>query len=305
MKQNQRIFNRFAENLKSTMADNNLALTKDGQKIDQMYYLCPISLMLFPQESLIAGRLTIEHVPPRSLGGKPLLLTSKAINSADGHSTDKTMLNFFQTENFKSGNGGILTIISSEELDLNGVGVMLSIGKVRGKLGIKMLTSTTNMEALDYKGLFKNWNGGKFKVRGNLQNSIEQKTLLKCAYLTAFASIGYPLIMSKEGLREQTFGPLIDFLNGVSLEKSFPCVFFNHHAPIENSHLGIVTWEGGNRCFVVNLNFKLNDVNFQYAVFLPHPDSKDLKCIEELALWQLEQRNTIIDFKVTPIHGRL
>lgn len=305
MKPNQRLFNRYSENFKRILSLNHLGLTRNGEKIEETYYLCPISLELFLETALFTGSLTIEHVPPRSLGGKPIILTSKTINSTDGYSSDKNLLNFFESLNFKSGKGGISTVISSESLDLNGVKVVLSLGDVRGKLGMKMLTSTSNIEALDYKGLFRNWNGGQFNIRGSLQNQIEKKTLLKCAYLTAFASIGYSLIMCKDGLREHTYGVLIDYLRGINPENEFPCVYFNQHAPIENSKVGVVSWNENVKSFVVNLTFKLNEVHYNYAVFLPHPETENLDCLKDLAQRQLIKDKTQIDFKVTPIHGRL
>jgi hypothetical protein len=51
-------------------------------------YGCPICGRLFTKVALSNGALTLEHVPPKSLGGKALLLTCKECNSTAGHTID-------------------------------------------------------------------------------------------------------------------------------------------------------------------------------------------------------------------------
>ena len=49
-------------------------------------YICPICGRRFPPDQIT--NLTMEHVPPRSIGGKELVLTCRTCNNVVGHSTD-------------------------------------------------------------------------------------------------------------------------------------------------------------------------------------------------------------------------
>jgi len=56
---------------------------------DYSLYYCPICGVGYPESSAIAGAdLTLEDVPPKSVGGKPILLTCRQCNSSAGHKID-------------------------------------------------------------------------------------------------------------------------------------------------------------------------------------------------------------------------
>ena len=48
-------------------------------------YICPLCLNAYPIGST---ELTLEHVPPKSVGGKPILITCKACNNKCGADID-------------------------------------------------------------------------------------------------------------------------------------------------------------------------------------------------------------------------
>ena len=51
-------------------------------------YPCPICLDAFPVTAVADGQLTSEHVPPKSLGGRELLLTCRRCNNTSGTKLD-------------------------------------------------------------------------------------------------------------------------------------------------------------------------------------------------------------------------
>ena len=55
------------------------------------FYVCPQRLQAFPESALATGWLTREDVPPKSVGGKKLVLTCRNCNSAAGHEMDDDM----------------------------------------------------------------------------------------------------------------------------------------------------------------------------------------------------------------------
>jgi hypothetical protein len=57
-------------------------------QFEQPTYACPICLKEFTEEALADGRLSAEHVPPESVGGRELLLTCKACNNTAGTKLD-------------------------------------------------------------------------------------------------------------------------------------------------------------------------------------------------------------------------
>ncbi len=75
-----------------------LKFFKLGQKaIQRIYpslpdgYLCPLCLRLFKAEALAANVLTLEHIPPKKLAGKPLCLTCIECNHGAGETLDPSM----------------------------------------------------------------------------------------------------------------------------------------------------------------------------------------------------------------------
>lgn len=56
-------------------------------------YCCPICKKIFPFQALESGVLTLEHVPPEKLGGKPIALTCMQCNATAGYSIDAAIVN--------------------------------------------------------------------------------------------------------------------------------------------------------------------------------------------------------------------
>ena len=154
-------------------------------------YVCPISLKCYTIDSLKNGNLSLEHIPPQSLGGKGILLTSKKENNQDGYTSDKELLSFFKSENFKNNGGEINVSINSEHFNLKGITAKLTIEGRETKPIVKLTSSTQNIKALDFKGLFQEWDGSSFSLNWKQHLNINKRALLKCAYLTAFSKIGY------------------------------------------------------------------------------------------------------------------
>ncbi len=54
-------------------------------------YACPLCGNEFVEADAATGQLTIEHVPPRAVGGKPLCLTCKQCNDRGGSLVDSAL----------------------------------------------------------------------------------------------------------------------------------------------------------------------------------------------------------------------
>lgn len=63
-------------------------------------YACPICTMLFTEESLDDGSLTLDHAPPRSVGGRVVALTCKDCNSTAGYTVEREVRRLEDVKDF-------------------------------------------------------------------------------------------------------------------------------------------------------------------------------------------------------------
>ena len=300
------LFNRFSSNLRDTLSNYSLTLKAKDLMLPKDLYLCPISLTLHSIDNLKNGDLTIEHVPPSSLGGKPLVFTDKRINNKDGYTSDKDILQFFQTKNFFEHGGQLKAKIFAESLGIKGISTQFSLQTQKDlksdKAKIQFVTSPQNIKVMNHMGMFSNWDGLTFKVSGTMSKRLNKKVLLKCAYLTAFSRIGYELLFDKKGFKRTTYGILISVLNDQGDSDAFPLIGFDYHAPLEKSDIGIINEPAEYRTLFVNLSFKLEDQAYKYVVFLPHPDEENLDCLRRIK--SIPDGQTV-NFNISEIVGKI
>lgn len=67
------------------------------------YYACPCCLVAYNRQAVIAGVLTVEHVPPQRLGGRGLLLTCVECNSDSGTNFDAHAVRRLDADDFVRG----------------------------------------------------------------------------------------------------------------------------------------------------------------------------------------------------------
>lgn len=67
---------------------------------DSSLYFCPICSNGYTEKFAVNGELTLEDVPPKSIGGKPILLTCRACNSGSGDTIDSALANRNKLQDF-------------------------------------------------------------------------------------------------------------------------------------------------------------------------------------------------------------
>lgn len=295
------LFNLFSDDLKKTLKDCQLKLSHRQFPIPDTLYLCPISLNYFAEGSLESGELTLEHVPPQSLGGKGKLLTCRQANNLDGQSTDKRLLNYFRGLNFEINEGKIEGEISSAALGITRIRTELVIGTSEAPK-FQFIASKKNLEALKYKKLFENWDGTSFNIKWNIQKAIDKRALLKCAYLCAFRFVGYHLLFRKKAFREETYGMLVAYLRSTDDAVDFPVPFFSGHFSADCPAVGLVAAPEEYLALYVQLEFKLAGQFFKFTVFLPHPDETSLAKLASLnGLMENGRIKGTTDLRITEI----
>ncbi|WP_456459244.1 hypothetical protein [Reichenbachiella sp.] len=214
-----------------------LSLPKEFQ--GKGLYACPMCLTLFDETGLDQSkerRLTLEDVPPKKLGGKPLILTCNTCNNQSGTKYDSHLLNQTRAENFlrrKEGGQKEVVIQINNKSKIKGIAKNLP----NDTLGIHFINKSNPMAQPDIDHLFKNWNSGQFKldIKGG-NPKLFNIAKLRIAYLLAFAKFGYGYIMNWQTqiIRSQLSNPndaIIEHLGIVKLnfEEDISGIFLVKH----------------------------------------------------------------------------
>ena len=167
---------------------------------DSSLYYCPICGAGYPESSAITGiDLTLEDVPPKSVGGKPILLTCRKCNSSAGHKIDVCTASKRKFEKFERVLcGHEKTTITSVTLSMANVDIVTSICTERGfdVMPVPNANSPTAME--NYKEHLRNLaanNAKGFEFKLSMTQKYDHRfyklSQLKSAFLLMFSWLGY------------------------------------------------------------------------------------------------------------------
>ncbi|MEA2096513.1 MAG: HNH endonuclease [Candidatus Cloacimonadota bacterium] len=166
-------------------------------------YICPICGNLFDRNSIQSKRLTAEDVPPKSIGGRQMILTCKRCNNDLGSKLDsqiKNYQNFIKSVKTISTGKGHLT--HKVKYQVNGYEANAICKMNNSKINInfqKKINNPINItrinEFLESQTKSEN-NGFEFNISPNSRFHIRyfDIALLKNAYLIIFAKLGYTYI---------------------------------------------------------------------------------------------------------------
>jgi hypothetical protein len=166
---------------------------------DASIYFCPICTIGYAEASTINGELTLEDVPPKSIGGKPILLTCKECNSGSGHKIDAAIANRNELINFaKIVTGQKKGVMPSVTLSFGEIHVT-TVLHVQSTFDIKPVKKANAPNTIEnYKNHLMNFsNSGvsdfEFKLSKTLKydDRLAKLGYLKSAFLIVFAWLGY------------------------------------------------------------------------------------------------------------------
>ena len=166
------------------------------------FYVCPLCLHAFNEEALTSRQLTLEHVPPQSVGGTRLALTCKACNSGSGAQVDNHMKREAHVHEFAVGN---LKEIKA------------TIQTASGEAPVRVAVSGSNIlmfgvPAATHPDVHKNvmgdfesasvgdgWQDFEFKLQfPEFSSKRAASSWLRSAYLAFFSTLGYHFIFRQE-----------------------------------------------------------------------------------------------------------
>lgn len=192
--------------------------TEDGAEFPvKGYYVCPLCKKTFNLQDLgdkVGDVLTLEDVPPKSLGGSPILVTCKECNSKCGHDIDNWLLHELELQ---YGN-------KDRQLE-NTDAILVSHGKkIHTKVRIEedktirfdIRSKTNPPNAVDEFVNSVKSDGENYSIKVNIHVKKEKRNVqaariavLKSAYLYAFRKLGYYYILndSLKPVRDQILNP--------------------------------------------------------------------------------------------------
>jgi hypothetical protein len=92
------LFNLYVSNFKAIRSKTKISPTPPEEDL----FVCPMCFRYFTRTEIESknNRLRIEHVPPKSLGGKPITLTCFECNSWAGRELESSLNNYFDLVEF-------------------------------------------------------------------------------------------------------------------------------------------------------------------------------------------------------------
>lgn len=282
---------------------------RDFQIMDA--FICPICLNIIKKED--SDIITLEDVPPKSVGGSPLLITCQPCNNVVGGKIESFLHNellvFYLLKNPED-------IPFKAEYILNGV-------KIKGRVKIKSIENREILCTIDSNDinnypiftqeLDQNWDGSNLEIKYDLtsvksNDDYSNLSILKSAYLLAFAKMGYMYILndSLDLIRDQLQNPDKDVLkNSFLVAKGIDI--------LQDLNDGVYCGYVENLyCVLVVMTFKLkknNALKHRAVVALPTPGAKDSSLYSQLAKMPNNKTISIVkeaeELPLEPIHAKV
>lgn len=191
------------------------------------------------------SELTLEGVPPKSVGGRKLLLTCNHCNSSGGFEVDNHWAIEDTARRFAS---DTLAQTTKAEVVIGDGQVAATLAPSNGKVAISLAQNAINPDKFhEYSSLLEaminNAEGTITCAFGRMSDRRAQISRLRAAYLASFAMLGYKYIKSLNHVRFQVANP------------DKPVISNFHIDTGSESPWNILVGEihGIGRCFVVQL----------------------------------------------------
>lgn len=280
-------------------------VTSDGVEFRMAdAYICPLCQHVY---AIAHEALTLEHVPPESVGGKPILVTCKACNNRQGADLDIYLMNELEISHNLS---HLDTIPQKSRIAFNGVEINGQTTFSKSE-GFKFMISPENNNPIEFEGFMKEAKNAKegyqIKLKANITNrkrnaDLANIALLKSAYLIAFHELGYMYVLNPNlnMIREQILNPKQQLISApyvIADENGIPKDMLQgvYYAKLDNIVCIVV---------VMDLQLSKSEQNHRKAVVLPHPKDSQYTIYENLSQYIGKIVNVRIfePVSILPIH---
>ena len=280
----EKIFDVFATNLtnvKTLLGFKISGELSDGTitEINQPMYICPLCLRGYTKIALdqsFQNPLTIEDVPPKSLGGKPLLLTCKECNSKGGYLLDSVLKQHLQSQRFIKLSPGSKVL---GKVSVNKLGAVNSIIEVKENRELFFHVDSNNYLVKKHiHELQTSQSSGKLVFTVNIPNATKAVVgILKIGYLLSFNYLGNLMLLSPniEKVVRQIDHPDQKILPHTSVTK------INQDEHYKEG-LYFLTSPENYKCFFVAFTLKFDGLTENFGVFLPGPGEDGWRHFENI-----------------------
>jgi hypothetical protein len=255
--------------------------TENGfKKINENFYVCPLCLKVFFESALDQkgeNPLTIEDLPPKSMGKKLLILTCKKCNNESGYKLDHQIIKHLKVDPFLSG-----TINSGIEANFN-----LSGNKyIKGKLNIKG-DSNLHFDLPEIENPYlkqslekqlKDWNKVPFTINFTVPENRKVKlAYLRIGYLIFFNYFGYLPLFDKnlKIIRDQLLSPNEEILSKIP-------IIFNLEKKNVPEGLHLIKTPKNFRSYLVVIKVSIKNIEKKVGIVIPGPEKEGFECYNNL-----------------------
>ena len=184
-------------------------------------YSCPICELAFNRPAVEDGRLTLEHVPSRAVGGREILLTCRECNNLSGHTLEAAAQQRTQLWEFSEALGGRTGEFQGRtSIEVGGHTITADVETT--PQGITAVPLEKWSDPTAYQEAIKHWKehsqAGDLKFRITPRARIHARRTkvadLRTSYLAAFALYGYTYAFHSnlQPVRQQIRDPESDVL---------------------------------------------------------------------------------------------
>lgn len=292
------LFDKYSRNL-----DDVLSLIPNLKRSGNRLYMCPLCRVIFSEEHLnqtCENPLTIEHIPPKSVGGKEMVLTCKKCNNEHGSKFDSHLIEKLAFKKLTLLKPGTvkknLKYKIGNEISANGNLFVDQQSNINFVLEEKRTNPKFHRDIID----FVTGKRGDVKVDFSLQTYNENKvkiSVLRSAYLKTFKELGYAFIInSNSDIPRKVIMeyPDVETIRGVYSASENNCIL----------GLSVITKPAQLQGYIVGLKILKDDVEELYNVFLPGGNTQSRQLYSELEKMKSGiESNDASNFEITLLDG--
>jgi len=303
MKKNEairlKIFNAFSRNLDliSERYDISFGLKSKNEDVVKInnFYICPLCRNGFFKDRLaqtLKNPLTIEDLPPKSVGRRHLILTCKKCNNTAGSKLDRLIPKQIKAQSFfrENPNADLEASLNFEE------GAFLS-GKITNRgnntLDFHIPNLKDDYQKTQFDDLLKNWSKRRFSFQIDVpQQRKADLAYLRIGYLILFKYFGYTFLWD-ENIRkigEQLNDPDNRIIDTVLIHKGIR----NNDIP---EGVSILMEPEELKSYLVVIKPKVDGIESTVGIFIPGPGQKGWENYQALAKNQYKEE---FKFEIIP-----
>lgn len=306
-KKKQKIFELYSQNLKWIKEKTNAKFKTEFE----YGVLCPLCLNVFLESDLLANdknHLTLEHNPPKSLGGRDNILTCKECNNKSGHKTDVELLTYILEQEFKNFRPNSKHRTKLVNNDGAKVTADLSFDN-NGKMTLNLQNKYSNPK--DFKKFIDSEEKGFFPIEGetgkfatkklNFNMELPDKgnmrlasiALLKIGYLLGFEKYGHIFLFNQnfDIIREQILNPEKEIIT-----EPF---WINYEFPEMYIGVNILNKPTELNCFLSTFVLKTKSRNAQISIAFPGYEKEDSAIYEQIKKILHSNKVGKVDMEIT------